>query len=76
MMKAKAVRAMPKSGIAAQVAESTGLKKSQVAQVLSSLADVGAAEVGGNGVLAGDLFLVASVKARVSCSRKAEASQP
>ena len=43
--KAKAVRAMPKSGIAAQVAESTGLKKSEVTQILSSLADVGAAEV-------------------------------
>ena len=45
VMKAKAVRAMPKSGIAAQVAESTGLKKSEVAQVLSNLADIGAAEV-------------------------------
>ena len=42
--KAKAVRAMPKSGIAAQVAESTGLKKKDVTQVLASLADVGAKE--------------------------------
>ena len=45
VMKMKAVRAMPKSGIAAQVAENTGLKKSAVTQVLSSLADVGATEV-------------------------------
>ena len=44
VMKAKAVRAMPKSGIAAQVAESTGLKKKDVTQVLASLADIGAAE--------------------------------
>ena len=44
-MKMKAVRAMPKSGIAAQVAENTGLKKSAVTQVLSSLADIGATEV-------------------------------
>ena len=43
--KKKAVRAMPKSGIAAQVAESTGLKKSEVTQILSSLADIGATEV-------------------------------
>ena len=49
VMKAKAVRAMPKSGIAAQVAESTGLKKSEVTQVLSNLADIGAAEVKKNG---------------------------
>ena len=45
VMKMKAVRAMPKSGIAAQVAENTGLKKSAVTQVLSSLADIGATEV-------------------------------
>ena len=45
VMKAKAVRTLPKSGIAAQVAESTGLKKSEVTQVLSNLADIGAAEV-------------------------------
>ena len=44
-MKAKSVRAMPKSGIAAQVAESTGLKKSEVTQVLSSLAVIGTVEV-------------------------------
>ena len=43
--KKKAVRAMPKSGIAAQVAESTGLKKSEVTQILASLADIGTAEV-------------------------------
>ena len=46
VMKMKAVRAMPKSGIAAQVAESTGLKKGEVSKVLSTLAEVGAAEVG------------------------------
>ncbi|CAE7690603.1 HCc2 [Symbiodinium pilosum] len=45
VMKAKAVRTLPKSGIAAQVAENTGLKKSEVTQVLSNLADIGAAEV-------------------------------
>ena len=45
VMKAKAVRTLPKSGIAAQVAEKTGLKKSEVRQVLSNLADIGAAEV-------------------------------
>ncbi|CAE7287965.1 HCc2 [Symbiodinium natans] len=45
VMKMKAVRAMPKSGIAAQVAESTGLKKGDVTQVLTSLADIGATEV-------------------------------
>ncbi|CAE7333586.1 HCc2 [Symbiodinium pilosum] len=45
VMKMKAVRALPKSGIAAQVAENTGLKKSAVTQVLSSLADIGATEV-------------------------------
>ena len=45
VMKAKAVRTLPKSGIAAQVAEKTGLKKSEVTQVLSNLADIGAAEV-------------------------------
>ena len=44
VMKSKAVRAMPKSGIAAQVAESTGLKKKDVTQVLASLAVVGAVE--------------------------------
>ena len=45
VMKSKAVRTLPKSGIAAQVAESTGLKKSEVTQVLTNLADIGAAEV-------------------------------
>ena len=49
VVKKKAVRAMPKSGIAAQVAESTGLKKSEVTQILSSLADVGANEVKSTG---------------------------
>ncbi|CAE7287763.1 HCc2 [Symbiodinium natans] len=69
VMKMKAVRAMPKSGIAAQVAESTGLKKSEVTQVLSSLADIGATEVKKTGkfVLPG-LFMI---KTRTKAATKA-----
>ena len=41
----KAVRAAPKGEIANQLAESTGLKKSEVMTVLDNLADIGTKEL-------------------------------
>merc|ERR1711904_266701 len=45
VMKKKAVTAMPKSGIAAAIAEETALKKSDVSKVLASLTDVATQQV-------------------------------
>ncbi|CAE7288010.1 HCc2 [Symbiodinium natans] len=72
VMKMKAVRAMPKSGIAAQVAESTGLKKSDVTQVLSSLADIGAMEVKkvGKFVLPGLVMIKTRTKPATKAGKK------
>merc|ERR1712031_94165 len=45
VMKKKAVTSMPKSGIAAAIAEETALKKSDVSKVLASLTDVATQQV-------------------------------
>ena len=72
VMKMKAVRAMPKSGIAAQVAESTGLKKGDVTQVLTSLADIGATEVKKTGkfVLPGLVMIKTRTKPATKAGKK------
>ena len=51
-MKAKkGAKVMTKSELATKMAEATDLKKSQVTQILSNLAEIGASEVVKNGVL-------------------------
>merc|ERR1711977_541160 len=44
-MKAKAVKAMPKTGIADSIASATDLKKSECSKALDALAKIGATEV-------------------------------
>merc|ERR1711964_5556 len=44
-MKAKAVKAMPKTGIADSIANAVGLKKSECSKALDALAKIGATEV-------------------------------
>merc|ERR1739848_350016 len=48
-MKAKSVKAMPKTGIADSLANSVGLKRSECAKALDALAKLGASEVKKNG---------------------------
>merc|ERR1712124_116506 len=72
VMKKKAVTAMPKSGIAAAIAEETALKKSDVSKVLASLTDVATQQVtkAGKFAIPGLVMLKKKVKPARAAGKK------